>query len=196
MRNTILVLCFIANIAINSFVYASSIRPEYLIRRAYLDVVGVVPTTEEIDWYCVYNTKESYSLAIKHLLSLPNKIWEEENMEEILLSNEYKNQQPRKIDINSSIFYIAGMIPPANYTNLDLAVAKQKVIKNALKEGMSLEDTADLLCNQFMSRCTNAKEANILNTKLKKIQQYALSEENVLLQLFEEILLFPDVCHK
>ena len=39
----------------------------FLIRRVYLDVIGVLPTTEEIDSYCVYNTN-SYSMAVDFVL--------------------------------------------------------------------------------------------------------------------------------
>lgn len=172
-------------------------RQETLIRRAFLDVTGLVPTVEEIDWYCVYNSN-GYELAVNDLAGRSNKIWDvdPDTCKATLLSREYISQSPRLIDIRPSIVYIAGRFKGFHMvTKESVEHAKSIIISNALKECSSPGDVFDYISNQFMSRSTTMVEANILNRHFKAVEE-AQGENIAYLSVLDHILMLPDVTHK
>lgn len=172
-------------------------REEALIRRAFLDLTGLVPTAEEIDWYCVYNT-DGYQLAINDLAPRSVKMWgvSPEECKAILASPEYKVQIPRPVDITPSIVYLAG-----NFCGFDkitpeiIKISKQMLIEYALKETSSPGDAIDYLCNLLMSRVSNVAEANMLQKNFNK-NESSLGEHAAYMSVLEDILQLPDVAHK
>jgi hypothetical protein len=67
----------------------SQSKESFLIRRAYLDTVGRIPSIEEVEWYVVYN--DGYKSAVEWLDKYPDKI--NQYSKEYLLSEEYKNKK-------------------------------------------------------------------------------------------------------
>ena len=167
----------------------------FSIRRAYIDVIGVVPTAEEIDWYCVYN-KNSYEMAVDWLLKHPNYSWNDISKQEarkILLSNEYKNfrKMPLSKDkLNKIILYLAGSSDEV----ADEAVKKAsiKFIKDARTSSDNDLEAIDHITYRLMSRVTNIEEANYLSKFLKE-KLKTKSEEEAWMDLFDQILHLQDV---
>lgn len=167
----------------------------FLIRRAYIDVIGVVPTAEEIDWYCVYN-KNSYEMAVDWLLKHPNYSWGDVNKEEakrILLSDEYKSfrKMPLSKDkLNKIILYLVGSSEKA--TEKSIKEASLKLIEEAKMSSNNDLDAIDFLAYKLMSRVTNMEEANYLNKFLKE-KLKTKSEKEAWLDIFDQILHLEDV---
>jgi hypothetical protein len=168
----------------------------FLIRRMYLDVLGRVPTTEEIDWYCVYN-KNGYTIAVDWALSISdNKMrhYPKHEAKEILLSVEYKNYKKvplSKEQIQKNIMFSVG--------DGDLPVSEDnfkkssvKLINFALDSSDSETDAIDYIANKLMARSTNIDEANYLFRYFKD-KQKTLSEKEAWLSVLDQILLLPDV---
>jgi hypothetical protein len=168
----------------------------FLIRRMYLDVLGRVPTTEEIDWYCVYN-KNGYTIAVDWALSISdNKMrhYPKHEAKEILLSVEYKNYKKvplSKEQIQKNIMFSVG--------DGDLPVSEDnfkkssvKLINFALASSDSETDVIDYIANKLMARSTNIDEANYLFRYFKD-KQKTLSEKEAWLSVLDQILLLSDV---
>lgn len=175
----------------------SAPRQETLIRRAFLDVTGLVPTVEEIDWYCVYNSN-GYEMAVDDLANKPNKIWDVDasTCKAVLLSKEYITQVPRVFDIGPSVVYIAGRFKGFDKVDKEtIEQSKQQIIQNALKECSSPGDVIDYMCNQLMSRTTNLVEANILSRHFRSVED-AQGEQIAYMSVLDHILILPDVRHK
>ena len=86
----------------------------YIIRRAYLDVLGIVPTIDEIEWYCVYNTS-GYFMAVDWLLKQPGYTSQPysnaSDLEQLLKSPGYKDIHRVRLSDKKReeiIFYVAG----------------------------------------------------------------------------------------
>jgi hypothetical protein len=143
-----------------------TIRIETLIRRAYLDISGHVPTIEEIDWYCVYNQNNSYELAVDTLLSRSWILWKQpkHQIKRMLMSTGYRDQEPVPVDMLPQIIYIVGMgdVEP---TPTNVKVSKMKLIEHAIMASNNSDEVIDYLCNALMSRSSNLKEANALSAK-------------------------------
>ena len=79
-----------------------------LIRRAFLDVTGLLPTESEIDWFVVYE-RTGYPAAVDYLTKgAQNPAFPRE----LLLSEGYMNQAERPLertDLQRNILYLAGM---------------------------------------------------------------------------------------
>jgi hypothetical protein len=79
-----------------------------LIRRAFLDVTGLLPTESEIDWFVVYE-RTGYPAAVDYLTKgAKNPAFPRE----LLLSEAYMNQAERPLeraDLQRNILYLAGM---------------------------------------------------------------------------------------
>ena len=79
-----------------------------LIRRAFLDVTGLLPTESEIDWFVVYE-RTGYPAAVDYLTKgAHNPAFPRE----LLLSEVYVNQAERPLertDLQRNILYLAGM---------------------------------------------------------------------------------------
>lgn len=168
----------------------------FLIRRMYLDVLGRVPTTEEIEWYCVYN-KNGYTLAVDWALSISNnrmKHYPKDEAKEILLSIDYKNYKKvplSKEQLQKNIMFSVGdgdlSLTEENYKKSSL-----KLIRFALDSSDSETDAIDYICNKLMARSTNIDEANYLFRYFKDKRKTS-SEEESWLSILDQILLLPDV---
>jgi hypothetical protein len=162
----------------------------FFIKRAYLDTIGIVPSTEEIEWYCVYNSGDSYKLAVETLLKHPKFSW---NMsiaqaKEILLSEYYKNSAKRtltKEQIIVNLFYVVG-VPLDTKINKDtIQLSKNKLIQHALKySDGDTSEAIDYMANCLMCRNTNVKEIN----ELLKIYRSIKNEKDAWLAVVDAIL--------
>lgn len=179
-----------------SAIAGEKIKDEYLIRRAYLDVLNVVPTIEEIDWYVVYNTTNSYQLAVDFLLSRENKKWNIDNQigRVLLMSEAYKNMPLRalpKETIEKCVMYVVGDLKN-NYTQENVNNSIKKLIELSEKTSNDQLDRIDYICNCLMSRTTTLEEANSLLTIFKNEK----NEQVAWYKVVNRILQLPDVCCK
>lgn len=167
----------------------------FLIRRAYIDVIGVVPTAEEIDWYCVYS-RNGYEMAVDWLLKHPNYSWDhvsKEQAKKILLSEEYKSfrKMPLSKDkLNKIILYIVGS--SEKITDDSVKNASLKLIEEAKNSSNNDLEAIDYIAYKLMSRVTNMDEANYLNKFLKEKLKIK-SEKEAWLDVFDQILHLQDV---
>jgi hypothetical protein len=192
--------------AIFAFICLSDIFPRqheddsYIIRRIYLDVLGVVPLPHEIDWYCVYNDN-GYNMAIEWILSRPRDKWtvgwkniNSEDVRKTLMSQNYKHfrKTPLSRDqLNKQLCYLAGEEYTGEYSCV--IQARSKLIKYALEATDSDVDAIDYLAYQLMSRVTSMDEANYLKGKLKDYKLSAKTEQLAWESILDELLGFEDV---
>jgi hypothetical protein len=167
----------------------------YIIRRAYIDVLGIVPTVEEIEWYCVYNSTSSYKTAVEWIINHPNYKWDETigDARTYLHSDLYKSLKKMPIAkkrMNEIIIYVAGDKHEATEENVNKSIVK--IVKQAIQATDSDLDAVDYITNRLMSRVTNKEEANYLMSFLRE-KKKTLSEENAWKELFKEILSLEDV---
>ena len=129
------------------------------IRRVYLDVSGLLPTPEEIDWYVVYN-KNGYHLAVDYLThKFSDKPWSRER----LTSSEYLEAPEEPIArsiLEKNVVYLAGL----GAGEMDEAIVEagtEKFIKNALlATDERASDAIDYMINQLTCRPSSAAEEN------------------------------------
>jgi hypothetical protein len=163
---------FFLVIGILTYVNTSFADDCLLIRRAYLDVLGVVPTISEIEWYCVYNNN-GYELAIEWLISHKNYNLDipKEQAKKYLLSNEYRNLKKRKLtelELNKILLYVTGYKHlPVNTENIKLA--SRELVINALNS--DVYSSMDYLANNLMCRSLTLKEENDMNKILKEAKK-------------------------
>ena len=167
----------------------------FIIRRAYIDVIGVVPTIEEIEWYCVYNTN-GYEKAIDYLVNHKNYIWEapKETSKSLLLSDKYRTTPKSKIEktqVYKNLCFTTGVgfeISPEK-----VSAARLKLVQSAMVCGDGETEIIDFMCLTLMSRTSNLEE----NSKLSKIiKNSKKNEEDTWLDVLDEILEFEDVNSK
>jgi hypothetical protein len=178
-------------------IFSNNGRDEsYQIRRAYIDVLGVFPTIEEIDWYCVYNTK-GYELAVDWLTKHPKYLQlADPYSRSKLLSDDYKYapQQPLSLQkLHEAIFYFAGKQYVAD--KKALYDAKLKFIAYARQCAVNDLDAIDYMSSQLMSRSTKLEEANKMLGHLKEYSQ-TMSEEKAWVAMLDELLKLPDIRSK
>jgi hypothetical protein len=168
----------------------------YQIRRAYIDVLGVFPTIEEIDWYCVYNTK-GYELAVDWITRHPKYAHLSESYSKNkLLSDDYKYapQQPLAAQkLHEAIFYFAGQ--KYSQDKKALYEAKLKFIAYARQCATNELDAIDYMASELMSRTTRLDEANKMLAYLKSYSA-TLPEEKAWVAVLDELLKLPDICNK
>jgi len=146
-------------------VLAGDNKESQLIRRAYLDILGVLPTAEELAWYCEYNT-DGYRVAVDWLVKRASA---DNKTRRFLLSIEYRNLSAIEIkrkDLDKNIFYLSGL--EYHESEAELQQAKITFIELAKKEADADLDIIDYMCNQLMSRVTKVDEANMLLGVLRK----------------------------
>lgn len=160
-----------------------------LIRKIYLDLIGIVPTTEEIDWYMIYNTN-GYEVAIDFVAKHPKNKWKSVSVEEtvkILNSEEYKKSK-RELsseEMTSILFYVVGDgTRGGSYED-----AKKTIVDSAIKCADSDVDKIDYISNILISRSTTIDESNLLLDVFKSTKG---SDEDKLLKVLEKILEFED----
>lgn len=163
----------------------------YIIRRAYIHILGIVPTEEEIDWYCIYN-KNSYELAIKWLVSKNNIFQEKELPRELFLTkNKILLSKP---ELNKIILYVSGDYDKQD-TEQNIRNASLKIISNSKLTALNDLDAIDSIANKLMCRSTNISEANFLLSKLNFFLKNQ-NENEAWLKIFNEILNLEDVKNK
>ncbi len=164
----------------------------FVIRRAYLDVLGVVPTIEEIEWYCVYNTN-GYTLAIDWLLTCEKHKWiiPQEYSRILLLSNEYKTSPKMRMpkqQVYKNLLYVTGsqmIVTPENVQK-----ASVRLIESAIACSNGDTEIIDYMCESMMSRSSNLEE----NNKLSKIvKDSSKPEMDTWMDVLGEILELEDV---
>lgn len=200
MRKSLLFLLglqffFSVNYSINA---VDTIRVETLIRRVYLDVIGVIPTPEEIDWYIVYN-KNGYELAVKYVLQQErsNTCFNKYSFE-YLCSQEYKTKPFKplsKAELDKCIVYIAGDFITDKITKQEVETSLSKIINHSSNESFDVLNRIDYICNLLMSRNTNIQEANNLLQNFKTYNEQYI-EDTVWLLIVADILQLHDVCNK
>lgn len=171
---------------------AEQLQDIKLIRRAYIDVCGLVPTIKEMDWFIVYN-RDGYVLAVDYLL----KTYPTALDKEYLLSNEYKTQPSSKLSqatLTKVLFYVTGMSRIA-VTEDSILQAKKRLVKDALECTDNEGDAIDYICETLMSRVSNIQENNALLHSFKALCAIG-EEQQAWVWLVDEILKLPDVCHK
>lgn len=192
MRNLFFLVVALFTLVPNAFSDDSLI-----IRRAYLDTIGVVPTVHEIEWYCIYN-KNSYETAIDWLINQhPNYKWNipKDQAKLFLMSDTYKEQPKRQLsqeDVNKILLYVSGY-KDSPVTEENIKKASIQLIKNALNPDLQNYDPLDYIANCLMSRSTNITEANLISQILKQSNK---SELDTWLCVLNELLKFEDVATK
>lgn len=128
------------------------------IRRAYLDVLELLPTPEEVDWYVVYN-QHGYSLAVDFLNNKAPERWPKE----YLISSTYLEAPEQLIDrtiLEKNIVYLSGL-PSAEMNETLKEAGTEKFIKNALlATDERVSDAIDYMINLLTCRPSSAAEEN------------------------------------
>lgn len=192
MRNLFFLVVALITLVTNAFSNDSLI-----IRRAYLDTVGVVPTVTEIEWYCIYN-KNSYETAVDWLINNhPDYKWNipKDQAKIFLMSDTYKHQPKRPLsqeELNKILLYVSGY---KNYpvTEENIKKASLQLVKNALNPDLQNYDPLDYIANCLMSRSTNTMEANLIAEILRQSKK---SETDTWLCVLDKLLKFEDVATK
>lgn len=133
------------------------------IRRAFLDVLELIPTPEEIDWYVVYN-QDGYALAVDYLVKHTpedKKAWTREE----LLDPAYLSKEEEMLDksvLERNVVYLSGQ-SKTDVTPESIETAKVAFIKQAL---LASDDNAanaiDYMVNELVCRPATLTEANEL----------------------------------
>lgn len=168
-----------------------------LIRRAYIDITGYIPTTAEIEWYTVYNT-DSYNTAVEYLLtkytgSLPVVL-----VKNLLLSKEYANFPLRSLTsshVDKQLLYVTGMFRQG-YTREDIHHAKLQLIEWATESTFSDVDAIDFMCQELLNRESHTQEANGFIKILNTARETHKNQGEQWLCVLEEILRSPDMTLK
>jgi hypothetical protein len=196
MRAFFVIVAWLVLMGTTGFGAPKTIKIESLIRRAYIDISGHVPTIEEIDWYCVYNKNNSYELAVDTLLSREWILWKQpkHQIKHMLMSDGYRDQDPVPVDMRPQIIYIVGMgdveSSPANVHR-----AKKKLIEFAIMHSNNSDEAIDYMCNALMSRSSNLKEANMLSAKFTHASKM-MGDDAAWMMVLDDILQLDDVRHK
>lgn len=188
-------LCFLLVVLLNTSKASDKLAEPYLIRRAYLDVLGVVPTIQEIEWYCVYN-ENGYNLAIDWLLECKKQNWvvPTEYSRIMLLSSEYKNSPKQKIpkqQVYKNLLYVTGST--LKITEDTIKNASKKLIEHAVSASNNEGEIIDYLCESLMSRSSNLEENNKLTKIIKESNK---NEDDMWMDVLDEILTLEDVNSK
>lgn len=169
-----------------------------LIKKAYIDVLGHIPTATEMDWYLVYNKNQSYEIAVNYLITNSKSKWNiPKNLAKmLLLSNEYKTQEKQQMmpeQITKNLFYVVGIELNLSFTQENYKIACIKLINNAMMCCDTESDIIDYMANALMCRSTNVEEINYL---LKTMHSSPKKEEEAYYDVLQELMKFYDVKSK
>ena len=190
------ILCFLlALLMLAPIKITAKESDSFVIRRAYIDVIGVVPTTQEIEWYCVYNN-DGYNLALDWLMNHKDYGCNGHIVytKEFLMSTEYKNSPKVKIEkkqVYKNLLYVTGIKEELSLDSI--SKAQTRLIQNAIACGDGDTEVIDYMCNALMSRDSNLKEANELTKIIKESKKNELDTWRDVLNV---ILRFDDVNSK
>lgn len=193
MRAFFVIVAWLTLLSASALGESKTIRTETLIRRAYIDISGHVPTVEEIDWYCVYNQSNSYELAVDTLLSREWILWKQpkHQIKRMLMSPGYRAQEPVPVDMRPQIIYIVGM-GDVETTPKNVKIAKIKLIEFAIMSSNNSDEVIDYMCNALMSRPSNLQEANMLSSKFTQTSS-KVGDDAAWMMVLEDILQLDDV---
>jgi hypothetical protein len=164
----------------------------FIIKRAYLDTIEVIPTQTEIEWYLVYN-KNGYEIAVDWLLTNKKYKWNipKEYAKILLLSKEYQHLPKmllNQLQIRKNLLYVVGMDQEPTIENVE--IAKLSLVKMAIESGGTETEIMDYMANSLMCRSTNLEENNIIS---KIIRESSKNENDTWLEVLNTILQFEDV---
>jgi hypothetical protein len=166
----------------------------YLIRRAYLDILGVVPTISELEWYCEHNN-DGYNKAVDYLLvSSAMRLagdTEVAKKRALLMSNDYK--QAAKVPLpegklDEIIKYLVNCYGDTTKAK-ELFIAYSRVYEDGDLEAI------DRMALQLMGRVTSVDEANGL-LRVLRCGVETLGEGEGWRNVLEQLLKFDDVRYK
>ena len=138
------------------------------IRRAYLDVLGLLPTPQEIDWYTVYN-QNGYFLATEYLAQkAPTGAWSVEKLRDPSYLDSPEEPVERAV-LEKNIIYLAGLWKGDASEDI-FATALEKFIRDALETASdNVDDTIDWMVNLLTCRASSAAEENELSAIYRKV---------------------------
>lgn len=142
----------------------AELRTETLIRRAYLDMLGVPPTPSEMEWYLVYNSSNSYEVAVDHISKRTSKL-DPILCKTVLLSKDYREMLPRPltyVELKNLLLYNVGQPLHIN-DDESIKQCRTKFIEYCQLEAFGPLDVIDNMCEMLMSRKANIEESNQLN---------------------------------
>lgn len=165
-----------------------------LIRRAYLDVLGLLPTLAEIEWFTVFN-QNGYQMAVQQLTGgLETNGWKAAD----LLSVGYREQAMREVGetvLQRNVVYLAGM-------------AEIEVNEEVFEKGANLfteqairagegdaRHAVDYMVNALLCRPMSASEENEM-MELYNVLSRKNEERDVFRTLLTHILRMPDCRYK
>jgi hypothetical protein len=200
MKKGFLATSLLIALVAGTLLFASTVDESRIIRRAYLDVLGTVPTITEIEWYCVYNKNNSYRLAVEYLISRPGVglkgICDKDELRKTLLSKEYREAKREQLTIkkvHEMVMYQSGLRGEASLENV--LQAKIRLIENAMSDESTDSDVIDHMALQLMSRTTTMEEANMLLASLRAFRK-GVSEETAWVKTLDRLLVLDDVASK
>lgn len=178
-----LFICILASLLLGVSASEPSIKEGQLIRRVYLDFLGIPPTPKELNWYLIYNKPDPFKRVVNDI------VHGNECLKNFLLSSEYKNrvQMPLSpLTLDLIVKYQSGMIKNS------LGEADKRLVVISLKEAEDDLNPLDFMSECLMGRATTAQE----ETELQKIIKKYPTEEEGYLEALKKIKTFPDFLNK
>jgi hypothetical protein len=163
---------------------SKELKEGQLIRRVYLDLLGVPPSSKELDWYLSYNTNP-YNEAVKTIAPININ----PSYKDFILSDDYKKQiqtplPPSTLEL--IIKYQAGML------RAPLIEADKRLVDISLKAAENDLNPLDFMAENLMGRITTAQE----ETELQKIIKKYPTEEEGYLEALKKMKTFSDFLNK
>ena len=164
----------------------------FLIKRAYLDTIGLIPTPQEIEWYTVYN-RNGYKLAVEWLMRNPRYDWNipRPYAKILLLSKEYRELPKVEIpkeQVLVNLLFVTGK--SLTLTDENVKDARLTLINNAILCSDGETEIIDYMCNSLMCRGSNLIEINKLTKIFKESNK---PELEAWMDVLDEILELEDV---
>lgn len=161
-----------------------------LIRRAFLDVTGFLPTREEVEWFTVYNTN-GYQVAVEDLVSTrggAGRGWTVERLN----SEEYREAPSVELEpgvLERNVVYLAGLWKQGEYQQEWFPAGREKLVRDALlvaddKVGGAIDYMVTLLACRPASASEENELVSVYNKVILKSDEKA-AWETVLLHVFQ-----------
>ncbi len=161
-----------------------------LIRRAFLDVTGLLPTREEIEWFTVYNT-EGYRVAVEDLVHTrggEGRGWTVQR----LTSEVYREAPAVELEagvLERNVVYLSGLWKKGEYRQEWFPAGREKFIRDALvvaddKVGGAIDYIITCLACRPATAAEENELVGIYNKVILKSDEKA-AWETVLLHAFQ-----------
>jgi hypothetical protein len=159
-----------------------------LIRRVYLDLLGVPPSSKELNWYLMYNS-DPYQIAVNTIVPTNITPTLRSFIFSTVLSEAYKKQiqtplEPRILEL--IVKYQCGMLEASTEE------ANKKLVEISLKAIEDDLNPLDYMAENLLGRITTAQE----ETELLKIIKKYPSEQEGYLEALKKMKSFPDFLNK